>query len=91
MTTPQTKESIKNMIIIEKNGNLQYMSPKQLNKEQESVLYHAVSVFHFLAFLHSITFAELANKIKESYSLETPQNKACYDVLLLADSLTING
>jgi len=83
-----TKETIKNNIIICKNGNLKYRIPKEFNKDQEEILYHSISVFHFLAFFHTVTYAELAKMIKKSYSLDIPQNMACYNILLLADNLT---
>jgi hypothetical protein len=83
-----TKETIKNNIIICRNGNLKYRIPTKFNNDQATILYHAISIFHFLAFSHSTTYGELAEMIKKSYCLDVPQNMECYNILILADKLT---
>jgi len=84
-----TKQTIKNTIIIQNGGNLiKYQNPDNFNNNQSELLYHAIAVFHFLSFNHNITFNGLAELIKKSYDLNTPQNNECYKILLMADQNT---
>lgn len=81
--------NLKNMIVMKRDGSLKYKIPNKFNKDQEEVLYHAITVFNFLVFpKHNVSYKELAELIKKSYDLRTPQNSACYNILILANGLT---
>lgn len=85
-----TPKTIKNHVLISRDGwNMKYKPPQRLTNEGYSVLDHAIAVYKFLMWpLRCFTYAELAEKIKQSYDITEPHNKACYDVLVLADGMT---
>ena len=43
--------NLKNMIVMKRDGSLKYKIPNKFNKDQEEVLYHAITVFNFFDFL----------------------------------------
>ena len=77
-------------VTMAKGGILTEEDWDKMSPHEREMLQFAVKNYHFLLREKGVyTYRELAEKIKDTYSLDTPQNKSAYDYLMMYPDSTV--